>query len=135
MRAFTIFFFGTCTNAFSLTASTPTWTPSAASTSLRTGIALLAKDSGVRVDDSLLRDGAMCSMLDEHQRSIVRDLLGRECSEQDTLFECDMPANDSSLTCFLLPESWHMNSKNSRPKWLCMANPHPSNVMEYEDGY
>ena len=134
MRTLVLFFLSGHVRALSIGApARPTAVSQAASRA--PAALLLAKDSGLQVDDSLLREGAKCTFLDERQRGIVRDLLGRDASEQDTLFECDMPANDCSLTCFLLPDSWHMDPGATKPKWLCMSNPHPTNVAEYEDGY
>lgn len=130
----------TCAEALLLSPIAAGSSTSAAVTARGAAVSMLAKESGLKIQmqDTVLNDGAACRFLTDTQREIVSDLLGRDAGEQDTLYECDMPAQDSSLTCFLLPEQWHMNEgqkETSRPKWLCMENPHPHNSLVPEDSY
>lgn len=130
----------TCAEALLLSAPLAAGSSTSAPIISARAVYMLAKDSGLKIQmqDSLLNDGAACRFLTDTQREIVSDLLGRDAGEQDTLYECDMPAQDSSLTCFLLPDSWHMNDgqkEGSRPKWLCMENPHPNSSLIPEDSY
>ena len=102
--------------------------------------AAAAADFAVRMAASA-DDGSACHLLSFEQERVLRDIIGTdEHGILKPFVECDQPADDPSLTCFLTPDSWVSDAKGhlSSPKYICINNPSPPRaprVMDFEDSY